>query len=344
MLREEKTISRHVRDTLIIFSFGFIFNGFFCLQCILQIDKYWLDFVFTGIFWVVLWKGNEWVAGWDFGAFTWQHRPTSRLLIGVLGHCVYTFLAAVLLTQVMTYIQNGQMRPISSFGEVLRDHLPSLFIALVISLFMTARSFLYNWRDLAIQNEKLKTESMASRFASLKAQVNPHFLFNSLNVLSGLVYRDADLSAQFIKKLSEVYRYVLDQQEQELVPVAEELDFVESIVFLQQIRFGDNLRVSIEISKDSSKMIAPLALQMLIENAIKHNVISAQSPLNIQIKENGQYYVVSNTLQPKTVMGESLGLGLENIRKRYGFLTNRAVEILQEQGQFIVKLPIIQVA
>ncbi|NET33796.1 MAG: histidine kinase [Cyanothece sp. SIO1E1] len=344
MLREEKTISRHVRDTLIIFSFGFIFNGFFCLQCILQIDKYWLDFVFTGIFWVVLWKGNEWVAGWNFGAFTWQNRPTSRLLIGVLGHCVYTFLAAVLLTQIMTYIQNGQMRPISSFGEVLRDHLPSLFIALVISLFMTARSFLYNWRELAIQNEKLKTESMASRFASLKAQVNPHFLFNSLNVLSGLVYRDADLSAQFIKKLSEVYRYVLDQQEQELVPVGEELDFVDSIVFLQQIRFGDNLKVSIDVSRDSSKMIAPLALQMLIENAIKHNVISAQSPLNIQIKENGQYYVVSNTLQPKTVMGESLGLGLENIRKRYGFLTNRAVEILQEQGQFIVKLPIIKVA
>ncbi len=342
--RRAKNWQKHLKDSLMVFSIGLVFNALTCVVCVRYIHQYWLDFVFTGLFWVVLWKGNEWVAGWNFGSFTWQDRPTSRLLLGVLGHCVYTFLAAVILTQILSFIQNGEMRPISSFGEVLRDHLPAIFIALVISLFMTARSFLFNWRELAIQNEKLKTESMASRFASLKAQVNPHFLFNSLNVLSGLVYRDADLSAQFIKKLSEVYRYVLDQQEQELVPVGEELNFVESIVFLQQIRFGDNLKVSIDLRKDNSKMIAPLALQMLIENAIKHNVISAQSPLEIQIKENGQYYVVSNTLQPKTVMGESLGLGLENIRKRYGFLTDRSVEVLQEQGQFIVKLPIIQVA
>ncbi|NRB48769.1 MAG: histidine kinase [Saprospiraceae bacterium] len=342
--RPVKTWQSHLKSSLLVFSIGIFFNAISCIACLRNLDQYWLDFVFTGIFWMVLWKGNEWVAGWSFGGLNWQERPTGRLLVGVLGHCIYTFLAAVVLTQILSYIQNGEMRTISSFGGVLRDHLPAIFIALVISLFMTARAFLYNWREVAIQNEKLKTESMASRFASLKAQVNPHFLFNSLNVLSGLVYRDTDLSAQFIKKLSEVYRYVLDQQEQELVPVGEELEFVESIVFLQQIRFGDNLKVSIDVQKDNDKMIAPLALQMLIENAIKHNVISAQSPLDIQIKENGHYYIVSNTLQPKTVMGESLGLGLENIRKRYGFLTNRAVEVLQEQGQFIVKLPIIQVA
>lgn len=335
---------RHVKETLIVFSIGFLFNGLFCFQCILQIERYWLDFVFTGLFWVVLWKGNEWVAGFDYGGrYNWQDRPTERLALGVLGHCVYTFLASLVLTQIFYLIQTGKMRSISSFGEALQENMTAIVIALVISLFMTARSFLFNWREVAIQNEKLKTESMASRFASLKAQVNPHFLFNSLNVLSGLVYRDADLSAQFIKKLSEVYRYVLDQQEQELVPIREELEFVESIVFLQQIRFGEHLKVSMDVEKNSPKMIAPLALQMLIENAIKHNVISAPSPLCISIEEKDGFFVVSNTLQPKMVMGESLGLGLENIRKRYGFLTNTPVEVLEEQDKFIVKLPIIVV-
>jgi len=343
MVKSEKTIPRHVRDVLIIFSFGFVFNGFFCLECIKQFHRYWLDFVFTGLFWIVLWKGNEWVAGFDFGKFTWQDRPMERLLLGVSGHCLFTFLASLVLTQIFYLIQLGKMRSIDSFGDAINENLPAIVVALVISLFMTARSFLFNWREVAIQNEKLKTESMASRFASLKAQVNPHFLFNSLNVLSGLVYRDADLSARFIKKLSEVYRYVLDQQEQELVPIQEEMEFVESIVFLQQIRFGENLKVSMNIDEDASKMIAPLALQMLLENAIKHNVISAQSPLYIDINQEGEYLVVSNTLQPKTVMGESLGLGLENIRKRYGFLTNQTVEVLQDNGKFIVKLPIIEV-
>lgn len=333
---------KHLKESLIVFSIGFIFNGLFCIPCVRLFGQYWEDFVLTGIFWLVLWKGNEWVAGLQLGQLNWNDNPTGRLLFGVLTHCVYTLLASMVLTQVFYLVQNGSMRPFS-IGEAIQNHFTAIVIALVISLFMTARAFLYNWREVAIQNEKLKTESMASRFASLKAQVNPHFLFNSLNVLSGLVYRDADLSAQFIKKLSEVYRYVLDQQEQELVPIREELEFVESIVFLQQIRFGENLKVSINIEKDSPKMIAPLALQMLIENAIKHNVISTQSPLYIDIYEEGGFFVVSNTLQPKKVMGESLGLGLKNIRKRYGFLTNKPIDICKEKERFIVKLPIIEV-
>lgn len=332
---------RHLKESLLIFALGFLSTGFFCSNCWGDFGKYWDDFIVTGIFWLILWKGNEWVTSLKFGSITWQNNPTGRLILGVLAHVVYTFLASFTLDQVLSFIYRGTFRMVN-ISEAISQNSSSIVVALVISLFMMARAFLFNWRELAIQNEKLKTESMASRFASLKAQVNPHFLFNSLNVLSGLVYQDADLSAQFIKKLAEVYRYVLDQQEEELVPISEELAFVDAIVFLQQIRFGENLSVHVDISPNTPYLIPPLALQMLIENAIKHNVISAASPLNIEMRVEDGYFVISNTLQPKTVMGESLGLGLENIRKRYGFLTNKSMDVIKEDGKFVVKLPIIE--
>ncbi len=332
---------KHLKESLLVFALGFLSTGFFCTNCWGDFGKHWDYFIATGCFWVILWKGNEWVAGLKFKRFNWESNPTGRLMIGVLAHVLYTFLASFTIDQVLTFIYQGSFRALN-ISEAFSQNFTAIIVALVISLFMMARAFLFNWRELAIQNEKLKTESMASRFASLKAQVNPHFLFNSLNVLSGLVYQDADLSARFIKKLAEVYRYVLDQQEQELVPISEELEFVEAIVFLQQIRFGENLKVTVNIPADSAYLIPPLALQMLIENAIKHNVISAASPLKIEMEVIDDYFVISNTLQPKTVMGESLGLGLENIRKRYGFLTNKRVHVIKGDGKFVVKLPTIE--
>jgi len=332
---------RQLKESLLVFALGFLSTGFFCTSCWGDFGRYWDDFIVTGLFWLILWKGNEWVASLKFGSFNWENNPTGRLILGVIAHVLYTFLASFTVDQVVGFIYRGRFRVVN-LSEAFSQNFTAIIVALVISLFMMARAFLFNWRELAIQNEKLKTESMASRFASLKAQVNPHFLFNSLNVLSGLVYQDADLSARFIKKLAEVYRYVLDQQEQELVPISEELEFVEAIVFLQQIRFGENLKVEVNIPADSAYLIPPLALQMLIENAIKHNVISAASPLKIEMELTDDYFVISNTLQPKTVMGESLGLGLENIRKRYGFLTNKSVHVIKDDGKFVVKLPTIE--
>ena len=319
------------------------FNFLGCPKCLSYLAETWSDFVFTGLLWVVFWKGNEWLSDFPDRYVGWKESPMLRLLFGLLVHSVFTFLASIVLTQLFSFFQNGTFRSFS-IDQLLGFNLPAVIIALVISLFLTARSFLFSWRDLAIEHEKLKVESMTSRFASLKAQVNPHFLFNSLNVLSGLVYRDADLSAQFIQKLAEVYRYVLDQQEEELVGIQTELEFVESVIFLQRIRFGEDLRIKIDIPKDASFMVAPLALQMLIENAIKHNIVSAEQPLSINIKLEQDYLVVDNSLQLKTVMADSLGVGLQNIENRYGFLTNKPVVVQKEAEQFIVKLPIIDLS
>lgn len=339
--REIKSLSKHMRETFFIFLFGMLSTFIFCPKCLNYFPHNWPDLVFTGVLWVVLWKGNEWLAIYPDRYISWREFPTRRLLIGICLHIVYTLLASFAVEQLANLILNGEFRW-RSFDEILSYNLTAVIIAIIISLFLTARTFVYFWRDLAIEHEQLKAESMASRFASLKAQMNPHFLFNSLNVLSGLVYKDPDLSAQFIRKLAEVYRYVLDRQDKEVVSIEEELEFINSIIFLQRIRFGEHLKINITIHPNSSYKIAPMALQMLVENAIKHNVISADQPLNVEIGQNGHHFFVKNSLQKKQVMSGSLGIGLNNIKKRYEFLTDRPVIIDQQEDAFIVKLPILK--
>jgi LytS/YehU family sensor histidine kinase len=260
-----------------------------------------------------------------------------RLVIAVASTLVYSYLAikfAVTLYAIIPYTAEY------GFNKSGMASLSSLLITLVISLFMHGRAFLLHWRSTAIDAERLKKESIAARYESLKNQVNPHFLFNSFNALSNLVYEDQDKAVKFIKKLSEVYRYVLDTREKELVPLEEEKSFLDSYLFLQQIRFGNKLRMEVNLNGTRS-MVAPLVLQMLVENAIKHNIVSEESPLTIKLYTESDYIVVENNLQKKMVLEEeSAGIGLENICSRYAFLSDRKVEIIRE-NKFMVKLPVI---
>ena len=189
--------------------------------------------------------------------------------------------------------------------------------------------------------EQMKREQLALQYETLKSQVNPHFLFNSLNAVTSLISTDPDKAIQFVKKLSEVFRYVLEQKDNELTTLDAELDFLDSYIFLQKIRFGENLKVNIDV-QERNRYIIPLSLQMLIENAIKHNVVSKEFPLTIQISsKNGNYLVVSNNLRKKPVMGSS-NLGLENIRSRYGFFTANFVVVTETENEFRVEIPLLE--
>ncbi|GCC53011.1 hypothetical protein SanaruYs_32520 [Chryseotalea sanaruensis] len=206
---------------------------------------------------------------------------------------------------------------------------------------MHGREFLLQWRKSAVDAERYQKESMTATYESLKSQVNPHFLFNSLNALTNLVYEDQDKAAKFIKQLSEVYRYVLDTRDKELVPIADELRFLESYTYLQRIRFGDKLKIENTLDATQS-LVAPLALQMLVENAVKHNEISQDKPLTIRLYRDGNFLIVENTLQRKLNSGEaSSGMGLDNITKRYQFLDSRQVQVVEDDQHFVVKIPII---
>jgi LytS/YehU family sensor histidine kinase len=194
----------------------------------------------------------------------------------------------------------------------------------------------------SIKNEeKLKQENLVSKYEALKNQVNPHFLFNSLNTLTGIVEKDNKMATLYIKKLSDIYRYVLEQKDKETVKISEELNFVEDYIYLQKMRYGDGLTFVANIV-DKDGQVAPLALQILIENAVKHNIISDDQPLKIELLEEDGYYVIKNNLQKKKTIKQNAQTGLDNLYKRYEFLSSRKVEIEEKANEFTVRLPMIK--
>ena len=192
--------------------------------------------------------------------------------------------------------------------------------------------------------EKLKKETLISQIDSLKNQLHPHFLFNSLNILTELIQQNQNKAVKFVEELSDVYRYVLDSRNKEVIEIESELKFIEAFIYLLKIRFSDKINVHINLTDIEHMVIPPLALQLLIENAIKHNIVSSQQPLSITINHESDYLIIKNNLQQKAVLMKSSGKGLLNIKSRYSFLTDKKVMISQEEGCFIVKLPILKLS
>ncbi len=324
------------KDLLIIVLAGTIMSLLSCFNCYTHSFQSAITiWSFSVTVWLVLWKGNEFIHLLIDQKLTWEQNPVRRLIVGLVAILLYTPTAMYLLMKFFSWIAN------TSFGNVTWTLIISVLVTIGISSFITARGFFMAWRELAINAEKLKRESLASKYESLKSQVNPHFLFNSLNALSNLVYQNQDLAVKFIKQLSDVYRYVLDTRTRELVSLQEELEFLNAYLFLQGIRFGENLKVNNKLNGTQS-YVPPLVFQLLIENAIKHNIISSEQPLTIDLFNEDGFLVVSNNLQRREVMREdSSGFGLDSIRQRYEYLSGKQVLVMEENGKFIVRLPLI---
>jgi LytS/YehU family sensor histidine kinase len=312
-----------------------VVSWFIRRSCCEGIDAYfWISF-FTASLWLALWLGNAYLSRAMDYLISWQKEPVKRLIVGLIGMTVYSLGAVYIIVLLFKHGIGFNV------GDIDGMFISTLVITLIITMFMTGRLFLVNWRQSAINAERLEKESVTAQYESLKNQVNPHFLFNSLNALTNLVYEDPDKAAKFIKQLSEVYRYVLDSRSKELVSITEELTFLQSYLFLQQIRFGDKLKMVVDLPNPIGQ-VAPLALQLLIENAIKHNIIATDLPLTIQVYQQEGFFVVENNLQKKTVLSEdSSGLGLDNITKRYNFLSSVKVKVEESSSKFKVSIPVI---
>jgi sensor histidine kinase YesM len=330
-----KTLLRELRDILLFAAVSALQTYLTCNQCVMG-QRVLLYFGFTFLIWICLWKGNSFLTNYISCRISWIQFPVKRLIVGLVTTIGYTIAAVAGLMVSFGYFFN------IDFSDNYRDTIYiSVIIAIFVSLVLHSRAFLISWKTAIVDAEKLKKESMTAKYESLKNQVNPHFLFNSFNALSNLVYEDPDKAVKFIKQLSDVYRYVLDTREKEVMPLNEEMKFLQSYIYLQQIRFGDKLKFEISVN-GAEGYVAPLALQMLIENAIKHNIISEDDPLTITLYANSNFIIVKNNLQRKEVLGEpSAGVGLENISKRYEFLSNRPVEIISDDQSFTVKLPLL---
>lgn len=228
------------------------------------------------------------------------------------------------------------------FQEQVIINIVVIVLLLIVELVDFGIFSLNLWRVSLGEMERFKKESIEFQLATLKAQVNPHFLFNSLNTLSSLVYQNQDSAALFVRRLARVYRYVLENQEREMVKLSEEIRCLEDYISLLTTRFGESIQFNIDIPKKSKKkFIAPMTLQMLVENAIKHNIKTRRKPLQINIRLENHKILVSNNLQSKQRVGFSSGIGLENIESRYAFLTDQKVEIMYNDKRFTVKIPLL---
>jgi len=336
-----RKVLKVLKDLLILLVIGNII-GFFLMQ---GEPFSWSVFLMSSLPSIYIgypiWKGVEAILKYLDKKIPWLKYPVKRLIVQFLSLVALCTLVIFGATFIML-----QFSPESSSELYIFLSLKSMKIVLsilfVMSLITSSYQFFMNWKKAAVQQEKLKHEHLALQYDTLRNQVNPHFLFNSLNSLSSLISKDPDKAVKFVKELSEIYRYVLDQKNTELVDLKDEIEFLNSYVFLQKIRFAESLKVNIDISAKNRKII-PLSLQMLLENAIKHNVVSKDKPLEIDVYSNSKnYIVVRNNIQKKIVVGTSTNIGLKNIKDRYAYFTNLPLNILETKESFIVEIPTIE--
>jgi LytS/YehU family sensor histidine kinase len=197
-------------------------------------------------------------------------------------------------------------------------------------------------QESKVKEQKIIAGTASAKFETLKNQIDPHFLFNSLNVLSSLIEENPENAQRFTTSLSKVYRYVLEQKDKDLVSIEEELAFAKTYMNLLQMRFENSLtyEVIIDTIQPEAKVV-PLSLQLLLENAVKHNVISEQKPLHIKIYIDNDVLVIQNNYQKKSVLQDGQGVGIQNIISRYDIITDRKVTIEQNENTYAVKLPIL---
>ena len=215
-------------------------------------------------------------------------------------------------------------------------------VNVVISLGFIASHFFQQWQTNAVRAARLEKEKAQVQFDNLTNQLNPHFLFNSLSSLDSLIEENPALARRFLQQLSKVYRYVLQHKNKELVSLETELNFIKNYVLLLQTRFDGTFRLSCRISPDAlDRQIVPVTLQILIENAIKHNVISEASPLTVHLTADRDFLTVSNPIQRKKQVGTSNGQGLQNLETLYGYLSTNPVEVRQDGETFRVRVPLL---
>jgi two-component system, LytTR family, sensor kinase len=227
--------------------------------------------------------------------------------------------------------------------EFIPTFIGSFMLAGFVLMIYEVMGYQNQLRKATVERDQLERQNVESQLQGLRNQVNPHFLFNSLNTLAYLIPEDSQKAVRFVHQLSKVYRYVLDSRESRLIALREELTFLEAYIFLQKERFGQSLHVNIGELPDPNKCaIVPLTLQILFENAIKHNIVSVEKPLIIDVFVENNHIVVRNNHQPKQQRMTSTGVGLQNIKDRYRLLSNQTVEVFVTAASFTVAFPILE--
>lgn len=290
-----------------------------------------------------IWLGNRWLLFEQRKHFHWFANPLRKLTLLVTANVLYT--APVSALGIWLWFRvSGLPVDVAAIKLVVATNV--ICVLFVTHAYETV--FLIRERESDLTRvERLERLRSQAELAALKAQVDPHFLFNSLNTLGHLIVRDPQRGREFCDLLAEVYRYVLASRERDLVPLADELAFVRAYHRLLALRFGDAVRLDLGQtlgdaggSARPAALVPPLALQTLLENAVKHNRIGDGHPLTVSIRREDGWLRVSNAVQPRSSMRTTSGLGLRNLDERCRQLTGRALQVLPGAERFEVRLPL----
>ncbi|MBZ9651032.1 sensor histidine kinase [Psychroflexus montanilacus] len=273
--------------------------------------------------------------------FSWREEPKTLIVLGILGTVIVSVLGFFIARIVHSLWIYGYTFQYFLNNESLTSYIFAVLIAIIVSLAFHAYYFYKFGADAELKAQKEIVEHTKAKHKALQDQLDPHFLFNSLSVLASLIEEDPKRATEFTTSLSKVYRYVLDQRQEDVVSLSSELDFAKVYLNLLAMRFEDSLSYSINVT-DETAFTIPLSLQLLIENAVKHNKVTERQPLHIEIFKTESFLVVQNNVNPKAQESNRNGIGLKNIKNRFEAFTEIPIQIEKDATKFRVKLPLIK--
>ncbi|MBK8808186.1 MAG: histidine kinase [Bacteroidales bacterium] len=324
---------------------SFILTQFIILYINVQIFHSFSSWLFGTVFGLTI--GISMVGGQYFikkhikKRFPLLQNPIKNILLHFTIGTIYTIIVILLLNYIAWVLIFNV-----PYEQFIQSNWVSIKIAIImyfgISLFVYSFIFYKNWRDLAMEQEKQRTESLRLRFEALRNHVNPHFLFNSLSSLTHLIEIDKDKAISFTNHLAETYRYIIEHKDTDLVTLDEEMNFVQSYLRLQGIRYGELIQINNRVvDNQNTYFVIPVSVQMLIENIFKHNEISRSSKIVIEIWIENDYLYIKNNINTKSEDLDRTPTGLANIRSRYEYLSNRICIFGAQENNFIVALPLL---
>ena len=333
-----KVLRASIIITLIMVIFRLLFADWITITLYRELQFTGVSFIYAFVLTCVNAYFNQYISK----IYCWDKQTKKRLWYGALGSIVLTVFAFAVVRWFTEVVLFGMDFNKFIATEKAEYYVIALVITLIVSLFLHAFYFYKALQDTKVKEQKIIAGSASAKFDALKNQLDPHFLFNSLNVLTSLIEEDPIQAQKFTTSLSKVYRYVLEQKSKNLISVDEELQFARTYVRLLKMRFEDSIKFEIpDKALNPEAKIVPLSLQLLLENAVKHNVVTSSKPLHIKIYEEDDYLYVTNNLQEKQVVKKSSGVGLQNIRQRYAILTKKEMQIFKTAKEFKVRLPML---
>ncbi len=295
----------------------------------------------SAIFTIFIWEVNCQIYVRTRKRYPGFENTKQRIIFQGIFSIIFTILTNIIVKLILGYLDVDPQSDISDPECFIFIFIP----VVLISTIYESVYFFNAWKENVRKTEKLASMHLETQFEALKKQLDPHFLFNSLNTLASLIDINNESAQLYLEHLSDVYRYVLETRNKPTVTLTEELEFLEAYLYLNKIRFRENIQIKKDIPQDIQHYHIPsLSLQLLVENAIKHNIISKESPLNIHIFQDQGYLTILNNKQLKTRLERSTKLGLNNLIHRYKLLTTQPIEIENGQDKFSVKLPLLKPA